>query len=61
MLDDGISFNDRNEDDVMADVDVLVIGRNCLDHISLIETYPKEDSKTPLALRILEGGGQGGT
>lgn len=45
----------------MADVEVLVIGRNCLDHISLIETYPREDSKAPLARRIIEGGGQGGT
>jgi len=46
---------------VMPDIDVLVIGRNCLDHIFLIERYPKEDSKTPLARRIVEGGGQGGT
>lgn len=42
-------------------MDVLVIGRNCLDHIAVVEKFPAEDEKVPLAFRLLEGGGQGGT
>jgi len=42
-------------------INVLVIGRNCLDYISVVETYPAEDQKVPLAFRLVEGGGQGGT
>jgi len=42
-------------------MDVLVIGRNCLDYISVVETFPAEDQKVPLAFRLVEGGGQGGT
>jgi sulfofructose kinase len=41
--------------------DVLIIGRNCLDYISVVETFPAEDQKVPLAFRLVEGGGQGGT
>ena len=41
--------------------DVLVIGRNCLDYISVVETFPAEDQKVPLDFRLVEGGGQGGT
>ena len=42
-------------------IDVLIIGRNCLDYISVVETFPAEDQKVPLAFRLVEGGGQGGT
>lgn len=41
--------------------DVLVVGRSCLDHIAVVETFPEEDTKAPLEFRIAEGGGQGGT
>ena len=40
---------------------ILVIGRNCLDIIAVVETFPAEDEKVPLAFRLMEGGGQGGT
>jgi sugar/nucleoside kinase (ribokinase family) len=42
-------------------IDVLVIGRSCLDYIAVINTFPVEDKKVPLEFRITEGGGQGGT
>ena len=42
-------------------IDVLVIGRNCLDYICVVETFPVEDEKVPLEFRLVEGGGQGGT
>lgn len=42
-------------------MDVLVIGRNCLDYIAVVEKLPAEDEKAPLAFRLVEGGGQGGT
>ena len=42
-------------------MDVLVIGRNCLDYIAVVETFPVEDEKVPLEFRLVEGGGQGGT
>ena len=42
-------------------MDVLVIGRNCIDYISVVDTFPAEDQKAPLAFRLVEGGGQGGT
>jgi len=41
--------------------DVLVVGRCCVDYIAVVDTFPKEDTKAPLAFRIIEGGGQGGT
>ncbi|MBW2634600.1 MAG: carbohydrate kinase family protein, partial [Deltaproteobacteria bacterium] len=41
--------------------DVLVIGRNCVDYIAVLEQLPAEDEKAPLEFRIVEGGGQGGT
>jgi len=40
---------------------ILVIGRNCLDYIAVVEKLPAEDEKAPLDFRIVEGGGQGGT
>lgn len=45
----------------MSDMEVLVVGRNCLDHIAGIKRYPDEDHKAPLDFRLVEGGGQGGT
>jgi sulfofructose kinase len=45
----------------MMDIDVLVIGRSCLDIISVVEQFPEEDTKVPLSYRMVEGGGQGGT
>lgn len=45
----------------MSDMDVLVIGRSCLDMIAVVDQFPREDTKTPLLCRMMEGGGQGGT
>ncbi len=45
----------------MNDPEVLVIGRNCLDYISVVEKFPEEDKKASLCFRMVEGGGQGGT
>lgn len=40
--------------------EVLVVGRNCVDHVAVIESFPVEDTKRPLTLRFMEGGGQAG-
>ena len=45
----------------MKDLDVLVIGRNCIDYISVVDRFPREDEKVHLNERLVEGGGQGGT
>jgi len=45
----------------MNDLDVLVIGRNCIDYISVLDRFPREDEKVPLNAKYVEGGGQGGT
>jgi sugar/nucleoside kinase (ribokinase family) len=45
----------------MEDIDVLVIGRSCLDYIAVINQFPEENQKLPLEFRLTEGGGQGGT
>jgi len=42
-------------------MEVLVIGRNCLDHIAVVARFPEENKKMPLQHRLTEGGGQGGT
>jgi sugar/nucleoside kinase (ribokinase family) len=42
-------------------MEVLVIGRNCVDHIAVAERLPAENSKAPMAAHRMEGGGQGGT
>ena len=42
-------------------IDVLVIGRSCLDTIAVINQFPAENQKVPLEFRLTEGGGQGGT
>ncbi len=41
-------------------MNILVIGRSCLDYIAVVEKFPGEDRKAPLAFRMMEGGGQGG-
>ncbi|HPS93274.1 MAG TPA: carbohydrate kinase family protein [Deltaproteobacteria bacterium] len=43
------------------DVDVLVIGRACVDHLCVVERYPEEDTKVQITQRIVDGGGQGAT
>ncbi len=45
----------------MKNIDVLVIGRSCLDYIAVVDRFPKENQKTTLEFRLTEGGGQGGT
>ncbi len=45
----------------MENIDVLVIGRSCLDYIAVINQFPQENQKVPLEFRLTEGGGQGGT
>ena len=45
----------------MNHIDVLVIGRSCLDYIAVINQFPHENQKLPLEFRLTEGGGQGGT
>lgn len=42
-------------------MDVVVIGRSCLDYIAVVEKFPLENQKVPLNFRLTEGGGQGGT
>jgi sulfofructose kinase len=46
---------------MMKDLDVLVIGRNCIDYIAVVDRFPEEDEKAPLMERHIEGGGQAGT
>ena len=45
----------------MNNIDVLVIGRSCLDYIAVVNQFPAENQKLPLEFRLIEGGGQGGT
>ncbi|MGD8446650.1 MAG: carbohydrate kinase family protein [Desulfobacterales bacterium] len=45
----------------MNKIDVLVIGRSCLDYIGVVNQFPAENQKLPLEFRLIEGGGQGGT
>ncbi len=45
----------------MNGIDVLVIGRSCLDYIAIVDRFPTENQKLPLEFRLAEGGGQGGT
>jgi sulfofructose kinase len=45
----------------MKKFDVLVIGRSCLDYISVLTRFPEENRKVALEFRLMEGGGQGGT
>jgi sulfofructose kinase len=41
--------------------EILVAGRNCLDHIAVIQAYPEEDTKQAIESRFVDGGGQAGT
>jgi sugar/nucleoside kinase (ribokinase family) len=41
--------------------EVLVVGRSCIDHIAVVETFPRENTKAAITHRLVEGGGQGGT
>ncbi len=45
----------------MEETDVLVIGRSCLDNIAIVDNFPEENQKVPLAFKLVEGGGQGST
>ena len=45
----------------MNALEVLVIGRSCLDMIAVLDRFPEENQKAPLEFRLTEGGGQGGT
>ncbi|UCD81835.1 MAG: hypothetical protein JSW26_10540 [Desulfobacterales bacterium] len=45
----------------MKKIDVLVIGRSCVDYIAVVNRFPEENQKAPLEFRLMEGGGQGGT
>ncbi len=45
----------------MNSIDVLTIGRSCLDYIAVVNQFPAENQKFPLEFRLTEGGGQGGT
>ena len=45
----------------MNNIDVLVIGRSCLDYIAVVNQFSAENQKLPLEFRLTEGGGQGGT
>jgi sulfofructose kinase len=45
----------------MPEFDVLVIGRSCVDHIAVVDAFPRENTKTAIHRRLVEGGGQGGT
>ncbi|MBI5016133.1 MAG: hypothetical protein HZB55_11705 [Deltaproteobacteria bacterium] len=42
-------------------MDVLALGRACVDEILEVGSYPAEDTKVPLAARLREGGGQAST
>ncbi len=45
----------------MNNIDVVVIGRSCLDYIAVVDKFPLENQKVALKFRLTEGGGQGGT
>ena len=45
----------------LKNIDVVVIGRSCLDYIAIVDQFPRENQKVPFSFRLTEGGGQGGT
>jgi sulfofructose kinase len=45
----------------MREIDVVVVGRSCLDNIAIVDDFPEENQKVPLAFRLVEAGGQGST
>jgi sugar/nucleoside kinase (ribokinase family) len=46
---------------MMKHIDVLVIGRSCLDYIAVVNQIPLENQKIPLEFGLSEAGGQGST
>jgi len=42
-------------------IDVLCVGRGCVDEILEVEVFPAEDHKIPVTARLREGGGQAST
>ncbi len=42
-------------------IDVLAVGRCCVDEILEVDAYPAEDTKAPVRERLREGGGQAST
>lgn len=42
-------------------MEVLVIGRSCVDYVAVVPQYPAEDTKIACEKRLIEAGGQGGT
>ena len=42
-------------------LDVLVVGRSCMDYFAVVPRYPAEDTKIACEKRLVEAGGQGGT
>ena len=42
-------------------LDVLALGRACVDEILELDAYPPEDAKVPVLVRLREGGGQAST
>lgn len=45
----------------MKDIEVLVIGRACVDNIAVVNNFPRENQKAPFEFKVIEGGGQGST
>lgn len=41
--------------------DVVGIGRNCIDHLAILQSMPRIDSKVPMIRYWVEGGGQAAT
>jgi sulfofructose kinase len=54
-------YRGRSVRDDDRTIEVLVIGRACVDYISMVDRFPQEDTKVPLEMRLVEGGGQGAT
>lgn len=42
-------------------LDLVCIGRACVDEVLELEAYPAEDAKVPVTARVREGGGQAST
>ncbi len=42
-------------------LDVLALGRACVDEVLELDAYPPEDAKVPVLARLREGGGQAST
>ncbi|MDW7708941.1 MAG: PfkB family carbohydrate kinase [Deferrisomatales bacterium] len=46
---------------MIRDLDLLCVGRACVDELLEVEAYPAEDAKVPVLARLREGGGQAST